>query len=62
MNTVGVFPEREQRLVVSKDDPGSGAVYRSVVIVNAVVNRQKVFQCVVAPLYVVEQSFSLVYG
>jgi len=26
MNTVGVFPEREQRLVVSKDDPGSAKV------------------------------------
>jgi hypothetical protein len=39
MNTVGVFPECEQRLVISRDEPGSGAVYRDFIVMNAIVYR-----------------------
>ena len=56
-----MFPESEQRLVIPKDNPWNRALCWDLVVVNAVVYRQKVFQSVVAPLYVVEQGFSLVH-
>jgi hypothetical protein len=54
VNTVGVFPKREQRLVISKDYPGSRSVYRDIVVMNAIVYGQKIFESTVALLDVVK--------
>lgn len=37
-------------------------MYKDVIIVNTILDRQKVFQSAVAPLYVIEQSFSLIHS